>query len=67
MFIEETKSKELKSFLIKIHDDILAGIKHGFFTCEIECDVVQGKKRQVTYKAGKSYKITIPEEELKNL
>ena len=30
MFIEETKSKELKSFLIKIHDDILAGIKHGF-------------------------------------
>ena len=64
MLNEKIKNKELRDFLTKILHDIFDGIKHGFFECEIDCNIVQGKKRQITYKAGKSHKITIPEEEI---
>jgi len=67
MDIEKIKRQEHKDFFSRILADMVAGIKHGFFKCEIECDTVNGKKRQVTYKAGKSHKITIPEEELNDL
>lgn len=67
MDIEKIKQKEHKAFFASILADMVAGIKHGFFHCEIECDTVSGKRRQVTYKAGKSHKITIPEEDLKDL
>ena len=47
--------------------NIISGIKHGFFKCEIECETVKGKKRQITYKAGKSHKFIIEDDDLKNL
>jgi len=51
----------------KMLSDIFSGIKHGFFKCEIECETIQGKKRQITYKAGKSHKFVVSEDELKDL
>jgi hypothetical protein len=40
------------------------GLRHGFFECSINCEVVNGGKRQLLIRAGKSHKFTIPEEEL---
>ncbi len=48
----------------KMLSNIMSGIKHGFFKCEIECDKLQNGKRQITYKAGKSHKFVIEEKDL---
>lgn len=43
---------------------ILDGLEHGFFDCSIACELVNGRKRRVTIKAGKSHRFTIREEDL---
>ena len=40
------------------------GLKHGFFECSITCEIVNGGKRQLVIRAGKSHKFTIPENEV---
>ena len=40
------------------------GLRHGFFDCSIACEIVNGGKRQLVIRAGKSHKFTIPENEL---
>ncbi len=43
---------------------VLEGLKHGFFEYSISCEVVDGGKRQLIIRAGKSHKFTIPKEEV---
>lgn len=40
------------------------GLRHGFFEYSISCETGKGNKRHVIFKAGKSYKFTIPKEDL---
>ncbi len=40
------------------------GLRHGFFECEITGEIVNGKKRKLVIKSGKSHHFTIAEEEL---
>ena len=40
------------------------GLRHGFFECSIAGEIVNGGKRQLVIRAGKSHKFTIPEEEM---
>ena len=40
------------------------GLRHGFFECTVSSEVVNGKKRRLVIKAGKSDQFTIAEDEL---
>jgi hypothetical protein len=44
---------------------VLDGLRHGFFDCSIECEIVDGRKRILVIRAGKSHKFYIPEDELR--
>ena len=44
----------------EVHD----GLRHGFFELAVACEMVNGRKRRLTIKAGKNHLFTIPEEEL---
>lgn len=43
---------------------IIEGLLHGFFEYTISCQTDRGGKRQLTYKAGKSHRYTIPDHDL---
>jgi hypothetical protein len=43
---------------------VLDGLRHGFFNCSIECEIGNGRKRDLVIRAGKAHKFTIPEDEL---
>jgi len=40
------------------------GLRHGFFECTVSSEVINGKKRRLVIRAGKSDQFTIAEEEL---
>jgi len=44
--------------------EIRDGLRHGFFELSVACEIVNGGKRGLTIKAGKSHRFTIPEEEI---
>jgi len=52
---------QAKECLIREIDD---GLRHGFFDLAVTCETVNGKKRQLTIKAGKNHRFTIPKEEI---
>ena len=43
---------------------VVDGLRHGFFECSIACEIVNGGKRQLVVRAGKSHKFMIPEDEV---
>jgi hypothetical protein len=49
-----------------LQEIILDGLRHGFFDCVVTCEMVNGRKRRVLIKAGKSHQFTIREEDLQN-
>lgn len=57
---------ERDALFVRLHDVVLDGLRHGFFDCSISCELVNGRKRRVVIKAGKSHQFTIREEELKD-
>ena len=56
---------ELSGALKKLEQEILDGIRHGFFEYVVSCVIVTGEKRRLTIRAGKSHRFTIPEEDLR--
>ena len=54
----------LRTALAQLHEIVLDGLRHGFFDCSVSCEVVQGKKRRLVIRAGKSHQYTIAEHEL---
>ena len=52
---------QAKERLIREIED---GLRHGFFDFAVAGEMVNGKKRRMTIKAGKNYRFTIPEEEI---
>jgi len=55
---------ELARALDYVRDQIVDGLRHGFFECTITCEIVKDRKRRVLVKAGKSEQFTIPAGEL---
>jgi hypothetical protein len=55
----DREQSELRRALDKIEGYILAGLAHGFFAIQIECEIVRGGKRQLTVKCGKSHRFVI--------
>ena len=58
-------SSELSRALEKLEQEILDGLRHGFFEYVVTCELVTGQKRRLTIRAGKSHRFTIPEEDLR--
>ncbi len=56
----------LQAALARLQELVLDGLRHGFFDCSVSCEVVQGRKRRLVIKAGKSHQFTIPEDELRS-
>jgi hypothetical protein len=44
--------------------EVYEGLRHGYFDLTVTCEMVNGKKRRLTIKAGKNHRFMIPEEEI---
>jgi hypothetical protein len=55
---------QIAEALAHLEKIVAEGLCHGFFECSIACEIVNGGKRQLVIRAGKSHKFTIPEQEL---
>ena len=56
---------ELSSALARLEQEVRAGLRHGFFKCVVHCEIVAGRKRRLTIRAGKSHQFTILEDDLR--
>ena len=55
---------ELAKALALLEKIVVDGLRHGFFDCSIECKIVEGRKRVLVIREGKSHQFYIPQEEL---
>ena len=55
---------QLRAALSHLERLVLDGLRHGFFSCTVTCEVVAGQRRTLMIQAGKSEKFTIPKDEL---
>ncbi len=55
----------LQAALARLREIVLDGLRHGFFDCWVSCEVVQGRRRRLVIKAGKSHQFTILEDDLR--
>ena len=46
--------------MAKLNEIVLDGLRHGFFEVAIGCEIGTGQKRILTVRSGKSYRFTIP-------
>ena len=56
---------QLDKAIAKVISELYEGLRHGFFEYRLHGEIVNGRKRQLVVEAGKKYKFTILEEELK--
>lgn len=63
----ESKSlRPLPDALAKLTEEVRVGLKHGFFEYSVSSEIIQGGKRSLTLRVGKSYKYVIPAEDVQN-
>ena len=60
-------ARTLHAALALLQEVVLDGLRHGFFDCLITCEMVNGRKRRLVIKAGKSHQFTVAEDELPGL
>jgi hypothetical protein len=56
--------RQLREAFDRLQGLMVEGLRHGFFDYSVSCEIIQGQKRRLTIKAGKSHRFTIPEDEL---
>ena len=61
--LQRSPGGQVREALDRMEGLIIDGLKHGFFDYSIACETANGK-RHIVIQAGKSYKFTIPENEL---
>ncbi len=64
MMPDRNRNSSLEQVLEHVEREIREGLGHGFFDFSVSCEIGNGKRRQVTIKAGRSHRFTIPEEEI---
>ena len=57
-------SGELDAMFARLHEIVMDGLRHGFFDCQVTCELMNGRKRRVIIKAGMCHRFVIPEEDL---
>jgi hypothetical protein len=53
----------LEQALNHVRDQLVDGLRHGFFELTITCELVKDRKRRLVVKSGKSEQFTIPPDE----
>src|SRR5258708_33541359 len=61
---QRAKSGQVREALDRLEGLVVDGLKHGFFDYSVACEVANGGKRPLVIRAGKSHKVTIPENEV---
>src|SRR6266508_2764864 len=59
----QTPPSALDRALQRIVAEIHEGLRHGFFSYSLDCEVVGQERRRLTLRAGKSYQFVIPQEQ----
>ena len=59
-----TGGPQFREALSCLEEVVRDGVKHGFFSCTVTCDIGKGQHRKVTIRNGKSRQFTIPLDEL---
>ncbi|MFI5366712.1 MAG: hypothetical protein ACHQ4J_13935 [Candidatus Binatia bacterium] len=54
----------LREALDHVRDQLIDGLRHGFFTFTITCELVKDRKRRLVVTTGKSEQFTIPADEV---
>lgn len=54
----------LSRALDHVREQLVDGLRHGFFEFTITCELVKDRKRRLVVKTGKSEQFTIPADEL---
>lgn len=57
-------TKDGNSYQDVILQELLQALKHGFFEFKLTGELIQGGKRKLIFKAGKSHQFIIPAEDL---
>jgi hypothetical protein len=55
---------QFRAAIDRLLEIFLEGLRHGHFRFSISSGIGNGNRREVLIEAGKSYKFTIPEDEL---
>ena len=58
------EANPLDAALARLQELVLDGLRHGFFDCEVSCELVKDRKRRFVIRAGKNFLFTIPEDDL---
>ena len=61
---QDGKSRQVREVLERLEGLVVEGLKHGFFDYSITSTVGKGNRRELVIEAGKSFKYTIPEDEV---
>ena len=61
---KSTSTSTLETAFVQLRQIVEDGLRHGFFECAVSSEVVNGKKRRLVIKAGKSHQFIITEDEL---
>ena len=59
-----TEDRELARVLDRILDEIRAGLQHGYFSFELECEMAPRGVRMLTLRAGRSWRFHVQPEAL---
>ena len=62
--VQRDNPSQLDQALRKLNDEVLDGLRHGFFELTVRCETVSEHKRRFVIEAGKSYHYYIVPAEL---
>jgi hypothetical protein len=60
---KEGPQEGLQRAIEKLESEVRRGVAHGFFKLTLTCEVVNGGKRRLIIRAGKSFQFMISENE----
>lgn len=55
---------DLEHMMKYVARDIMSGMRHGFYECSLTCEMMEGKKRRIRFKAGYIQQFVIQPQEL---
>jgi len=65
LLMDRTISEDILSEALDyVRDQLIDGLRHGFFELTISCEMVKDRKRRLVIKAGRSEQFTIPADEV---
>lgn len=60
----EQEPTSIANIFDKLRHEVLSGLKHGFFEFSLHGEIINGNKRRMMLKAGKTHKFIVPDEDI---